>query len=292
MSKETNTLQDYLDGKVTEENGNIENAVNTKTEKKDKKKNKLIALIALLLAGVTAIGVAIGFKNKNKTKADQTTTTSTVFSIDNLGMEEEFPTNSQYGNTTGDVKKENIVEKDGKYYADKESADKSDKVGQTKVDTQNGKLEVKPDGTVVEKETGSQDKDGNDIDMSKYITLDKNYYYKDGSLAFKKGEKVDKEDFDRVKHLLITDPKQATETTTKPETTKPETTTKPEETTVSSQGVVNKDGTYTIFGVTYMDKATFEAFVLDPNSDVNFGFYNGVVYPKEVINEMTKGKTK
>ena len=99
-------------------------------------------------------------KNKNKTKADQTTTTSTVFSIDNLGMEEEFPTNSQYGNTTGDVKKENIVEKDGKYYADKESADKSDKVGQTKVDTQNGKLEVKPDGTVVEKETGSQGKQG------------------------------------------------------------------------------------------------------------------------------------
>ena len=308
MSKKRETLQDYLDGKVEQEN----KIINTKNTN-NKKQNKVTAIIALLLAGVTAIGCFVGFKNKkNKNNNEELTTTpiQTQFSIDNLGVEEEFPINSQYGNTTGDVKKENIVEKDGIYYADKESADNAHKVGQTSIDTQNGKLEVKPDGTVVDKETGFEVKDengevvtkgDNEEDLLKdYIVLDRDYYYKDGTLAFKKGDIVNKKDFERVKKYLITDLKDVIkeETTTQVQqettTTKPETTTQPsttqQPTQSSSQGVVNSNGTYTIYGVTYADKATFQAIALSDVDEIEVEVINGVIHLKQTQAQTQKTK--
>lgn len=59
-------------------------------------------------------------------------------------------------------------------------------------------------------------------------------------------------------------------------------------------GVVNEDGTYTItydiegeiISITYMDKATYEYWLLDENAEENYGYYNGIIYPKSVIDEM------
>ena len=306
MGREIKTLDDILNEKAA-------GPIPVKKEQKRKKKNKkgiIIAAIALIMAAVTAISCYVFKKKKSAdTEIVPSTTIESQVAFDDIGKELEQPENpnSQYGKTTGDVDPDKIVEKDGVIYVDQDSADKADQVGQTKIDLQNGKLEVKPNGEVHEKEPGYEVKDenGNTIETGSnesgipdgYITLDRNYYYKDGSLAFSKGDIVDESEFNSLKHLLITDPKNAikVEETTKPaETTKPVETTKPSTTqateAISQDGKVNSNGTYTIYGVTYMDKATFEAFILDDNSSANFGYYNGVIYPVSVINQKANQK--
>lgn len=146
-------------------------------------------------------------------------------------------------------------------------------------------------------------------ELGKYIYSDTTFYFEDGEIAIKKGDLVSKETYEKAKkELYTTKPSISTETgkieikepqiivpeTTIPETTTPETTTPettPETNTDSYGGVVNANGTYTVYGTTYMDKATFEAFIMDSNSSVNFGYYNGVIYPISVINEMTNQDT-
>ena len=60
-----------------------------------------------------------------------------------------------YGNTTGNIDKDKLVEKDGNIYVNQDSANNSNNVGNTSIDTNNDTLVVKPDGTVEEKaETG------------------------------------------------------------------------------------------------------------------------------------------
>ena len=293
MGREIKTLDDILNERA---NG----VIPVKKEQKRKKKNKkgiIIAAIALIMAAVTAISCYVFKKKKSvDTEIVPSTTVETQVGFEDIGKELEQPENpnSQYGKTTGDVDPDKIVEKDGVIYVDQDSADKADQVGQTKIDTQNGKLEVKDDG-VYEKDPGYEIKDnkGNTIETGSnesgipngYITLDRNYYYKDGSLAFSKGDIVDESEFNSLKHLLITDPKNAIKVE---ETTKPSTTQATE--AISQDGKVNSNGTYTIYGVTYMDKATFEAFILDDNSSENFGYYNGVICPVSVINQKTNQK--
>ena len=93
----------------------------------------------------------------------------TIYQIDinDLGVAYEDPTletgKPEYGETTGNVNKDDIVEKDGINWKDKEAADNSDDVGKTEIDDKDGTLEVKPDGDVFEKEQDYEikDADGN-----------------------------------------------------------------------------------------------------------------------------------
>lgn len=404
-------LEQYLSKKIDEHNKEFEN---NQKKKNNKIKGIYIAAVALLLAGLTAIGGCVGLKKKkdsNKNvpteptstvatydETEPTTTMEETISLDELGtkyeqpvIEEETP---EYGEVTGDVDKEEIVEKDDNLWKDQEAADKSEEVGREEIDDKDGTLEVTPNGDVYEKEdgyeikkedgtviTGTQgendselpdgyvhddnlDKDVAEEDANKFVYVDADYYDMNGELVFAKGDIVLKETLERIKNdpnFTTTKPKieetvpetQPTEpaedkgvyvdevgntwasyqdyesaltdtygiyadengvlhysaelsknqkptenTVQEPEETLP---TEPEEITSETQptkneetdslgGVVNKDGTYTIYGMTYMDKATFENFILDENSEQNFGIYNGIIYPKEVIDEMYKEK--
>lgn len=266
--------------------------------------------------------------NQNKSGEKQNTVQTTndtlpamnTLSLDKLGIELEFPKeenkNKEYKNPSENVDPKEIVEDtNGTIWANEEAYNNSDQVGKEVIDYKDGSLESNSNGTVYEKETGYeiQDSNGNvetgninddgsvgefvwDEDrgemvnkdeLGKYIYSDLNFYFEDGSLAIAKGDLVSKEDYNRAKKELFT---------TKPSNSVPETTYETEyntaeseiETSYTDEGVINSDGTYTIYGSTYMDKATFEAFILDDNSSINFGYVDGVIYPQSYIDEMNK----
>lgn len=117
-------------------------------------------------------------------------------------------------------------------------------------------------------------------EVGKYVYADATYYDVDGTVVLKKNDIVLKETLEKAKKYFSTT-KNTTITTTKNTTTKPSTTTKnttttrPSTTTKntttttkstttknSNQGVVNKDGTYTIFGLTFETKADYQQWVL------------------------------
>lgn len=266
-----------------------------KTKTKKSKKGLVAAILALIMAGIVAVSCFIGFRKKNNNKENSnptTTTTTTTVSVDDLGMEEDLPkvenNDKVFGDTTGDIKKEDlVVDKDGTIWKDKAASDKKGDVGKVEIDDKKGQLEIKDDGKVTEKTTGYEVKDetgktvakgDNEEDLLKgYIELDKNYYFKDGTIAYKKGALVNKEQFDKVKHVLITDLKdvvkaestttetvgttttskqQTTTTTSKQQTTT--TTSKQQTTTTIDRGTINQDGTFTIAGITFINKETYE----------------------------------
>lgn len=248
----------------------------------DKKISKRLA--ALSASGIIFVTALTGCKKEGQTQLETTqpepTTTkpSITMSIDDLGSELEFPkeTKPQVGEITGKVDVNTIVEKNDKVYVDQESADKANTVGTTITDTKDDTLTVDPttgkvnDTTpgyeIVDENNSVIESGNNEEDLLKgYITLDKNYYYKDGTLAFAKGSIVSEEDFNKYKDYLITDLNDAiiVEETTEPTTIPTEPTTIPTESTTSSnEGVVNEDGTYTIFGLTFESKADYEQWVL------------------------------
>ena len=239
--------------------------VNEKQEKPSIIKNKRKGIAGRIALIATAMFLALsplmyyfGKKrnndnNKNITKTESTTDITTL-DLTDLGDElafkdEKEQKKDQYGNTTGKADLDKIVEKNGKIYVDQNSANRTNEVGKTTTDTKDNTLVVKPDGTVVEKNEGYEIKDesGNVIDsgnnvedmVNNFITLDRDYYYKDGSIAFRKGEQVDKDEFNNLKHLLITDLNDAIDV-------EEETVTKSEQTTTPSPNPdsSNTNGTY------------------------------------------------
>lgn len=213
----------------------------------------------------------------------------------------------QVGKTKYDTKGDKLVVKDnGKVYDKEIKYEVKDETGKV-VDKGSNSTGV-PDGYVWDKDLNKYvPKD----EVGKYVYADATYYATDGSIAIKKGDKVLKTTLEKAKKIFSTTKpsknngtkpntntqKPSTNTPDKSENTqKPSTeTNKKEETTTEvtqDEGKVNKDGTYTIYGMTYMDKATFQSFVLDENSSENFGLYNGVIYPKSVINEMSAQNQK
>ena len=226
---------------------------------------------AILATGIIHI-IKRNKKNTNNNKPTYSTidTTPTIIpenqiSIDGLGLKYESPTlptkKPQYGNTTGDIKKEDLVEKNNTIWKDKEAANNSSNVGKTEIDDKNGTLEVKPNGDVfvkdegyeIEKEDGTViegtiteedkqngevgsngnilppgyvhdenlDKDVVEEDANKFVYCDADYYDATGALIYSKGELISKEDLELAKQSLTTT-KPVIET--QPETTVPETT--------------------------------------------------------------------
>lgn len=261
------------------------NASKHKTLKKGK--NKKLKIIALIMASVIAVTSGIfGISNllKNKTKESSNNNNNnnnksiSTMEIDDIGSELDFveQPKTEYGETTGNVDVNKIVEKNGKIYVDQKSADKSDKVGKSTIDTKDGTLDVKPDGTVTEKAPGYeiQDKDGNVIDEGDlnngkvpgyendlpegYVYADATYYNEEGNVLIEKGEVVTKDWLDYLKKNF---------STTKPtiqENTSSQVSNNSSSQTVSKteEGILNPDGTYTIYGITFETKADYQQWVI------------------------------
>lgn len=311
--------------------------VKPKKEKTKKSKKFIVGMVALITAGAIALGAGIAhltsiFKKKNNDVPTKPTTSISAMDLDDMGTELEFPqeTTPTYGETTGNINVDDLTEKDGKIYKDKENADKSNNVGNEKVDTKNdtlivedGKVKDPNEGYEIKNEQGevidqgdlNEDKlpDGfeynENIDgifeeednTSNLVYADSDYYDKEGNLVLAKGDLVEKDRLEYAKkHYYTTKPvtQQSTETTKPAESTKPaETTPATEPTTEATEpqneGVVNADGTYTIFGVTYADKATFEQIALSDLETLDMYLdENGVLHIKteELENQLTKTK--
>jgi len=235
----------------------------------------------------------------------------------------------KYENATGDVSLDEIVEDDGIIWVDEEAKENADNIGKEEIDDQNGTLEVDKDGDVVEKEEEAEIKkeDGTTVtipvenddrennipgtevpgyeydenidkvvpngDVGKAFYADADYYDAiNGTKLFSKGDLISPEDLEMLKN----DPNI---TTTKPiiEESKPEES-KPEESKEESKeesnvdsygGVVNQDGTYTIGGITFIDKATFETIISEECNETDIRHNeNGVIYIKENTNTKSK----
>ena len=138
-------------------------------------------------------------------------------------------------------------------------------------------------------------------EVGKYVYADATYYDNKGNVVLKKGDVVLKETLEKAKrYFSITTTKNVTTTTTvKPSTTtttvknnsttttttKPSTTTttKVTTTTTSNEGVVNKDGTYTIFGLTFKTKADYQQWVIQGYE--GYVEADGIMISQEELNQ-------
>ena len=307
---------------------------------KSKRKRKVLglAIISVVLSASAAFTAFFFSKKQNNSKNNKPTqsmldTTPTInpedqISVNGLGLVYDDPTlqieKPQYGNTTGNINKEDLVEKNNTIWKDQEAANNSSNVGKTEIDDKKGTLEVKPngdvfvkdegyeikkeDGTTVEGTITEQDKqNGNKLPgyvydenldkevipehANKYVSCDANYYDSTGALVYAKGEAITPEDLALAKQLFTTT-KPVIET--QPESTVPET--KPEgpieeEIVVTEQGVVNADGTYTIFGLTFESKADYEQWVIQGFEGYGIDL-DGIMKPEEEIKVNYNQKTK
>lgn len=265
-----------------------------------KSKKFVISAVALTAAGVIVVTSGIAglvnlFKKKNNAEVPKTPKNSIV-QVDDMGTELEFPENntSKYGNTTGNINADELVEKNGKIYKDKDSADKADKKGNSSFDNKNntlieedGKIKDKTQGYEIKDDTGKVIEQGdleeNKIpdgyawdsvlkkyvlkeEVGKYVYADATYYDTEGNVVINKGEVVAKETLEKAKKYLTTTKPVKTETssnTSSTTTSKTETSSKEEtSSTTTNEGKVNADGTYTIFGLTFRTKADYEQWVI------------------------------
>jgi len=286
----------------------------------------ITAGIVALSSGIAVLANHLK-KKDNDTPLVPDTSVSTM-DIDDLGNEltTNATTNTTYKVVSGNIDSSKIVEQDGKLYADEDSASKA-KNKTTSIDLKNGTLKTsvikdkngkttikvydKTTGYVIEDEkskttvTGNLKDDGipdgyaydtvlkkyvPKSEVGKYVYADATYYDSEGTAVINKGEVVAKETLEKAKKYLTTtkSSKKATTTTTTAKTTTSTTTAKTTTSTTSNEGVVNKDGTYTIHGVTYADKATFQEIATSDLESIDVYLdENGVVH----INTNEKQKT-
>lgn len=304
-----------------------------------KRKRILTRVIAVILAGTLITGIIHIFKRFKNNPKDNGPTQSTIdptytinpedeIDINDLGVVYDDPTleteKLEYGNTTGDINKEDLVEKDDTIWKDEEAADNSSNVGKEEVDDKGGNLEVKPNGDVHEKEDGYEVVDGegnvkeegsnengipegyawDDVlgkyvkeeDVGKYVYVDATYYDENGNVVFEKGDIVTKETLEMIKKTFTTTKPTVSQTQPeiRPEETVPET--KPEEPTegeiiVTEQGTINPDGTYTIFGLIFESKADYEQWVIQGYEGYAIDL-DGIMKPEEEIIAKYNQKTK
>ena len=336
MEYERNIIDEFLDQKIKEieakETETVEEKEIEQNEEESKelaviepKKNRkglAVSIIALILAGMTAIGCFIGLKKKKNQPEEivPSISTSTIVSIDELGKEEEMPKkeeNKQYGKTTGNIKKEELVEKNGNVYKNQAAANKSSQVGKVQTDLKNDTLKIDKDGDVVEKKEDYivQNEQGMVISQGSnesgipegHMYADATYYDKTGNVVITKGELININDFYRLQQYLTTTPNQTTyptyensyntnynepvynqptynEPTYNEPTYNEPTYVEPSynnnnNNTSNYNGVINSDGTFTIDGVTFIDKATYEAIILGEYNEQDIRYNNnGVIY--------------
>ena len=256
---------------------------NKKTERPSKNiniskngtKKIIIAVIASILALITTVsGFLIFGKKKNQNTTATTTSTnsqSNVITLDDIGAELEFSSssNKKFGSVvSGNIDLNKIVEKN-KLYVDKENADKSNKVGNSSIDTKGNTLKVE-DGKVKDKTTGYEIKDGKtnstiqtgDVNSngtipgfeynenlggtyeekdntSNLVKADSDYYNENGELLIKKGALLTKEALEHAKKNLSTKPIKKQTTTSNTQTSNSSITTSNTQTSNSSTTTSN-----------------------------------------------------
>ena len=250
---ENKSVDSFFDEKFKEIKAKeIEDAKKRKNEKQNKKqkkkKRRVVRVLALLLIPIIGIGSYIAHKLTNKKSTpEDVVVPPAIITLDDLGMEEEIvetTENKELGETTGDIDKDKLVEKDGTIYKDKEAADKSDDIGKVVIDTKDDTLVVKPNGEVFEKEEehiiikedGTKeelteeelkdkyvyDENLDELvakeDVNKFVKVDADYYDKfTGELVYSKGQEVLKETLEKIKkdeNLTTTKPTRVNSTTT------------------------------------------------------------------------------
>jgi len=216
---------------------------NKKQETKNKKQNTakkgLVKVIAVVLSGFIILSSGIIYivhYFKNKKNNTPVLPQDSIIQLDDLGEEITVPQEDKkdYGNTTGNINKDKLVEKDGKIYDDQDSADKSDNKGTVSTNTKDNKLEVDANGKVHEKEDGYEikDKEGNIVqsgdkkedgsiedyekneelggtyeendDTSNLVRADADYYNEEGICIIYKGQLITKEALSFAKENLST----------------------------------------------------------------------------------------
>lgn len=280
------------------------------------KKGFIIGVVAGVLALVTAATGIIIHLSRKKAATNNPSNLNPSISISDLGAELTNPEKetTKYSNTTGNIDKNKLAEKNSKIYKDKENADKSNQVGTTVTDTKGGTLKVDSDGKVKEtekgyeikdKETGKVTQSGNvnkdgkvenfekneqtnevyekEDEADNLVKADANYYNEEGNCIIHKGDLLSKEALEYAKTNLSTIPSKKVESQTKPET-KPET----NNTTSSNKGVTNPDGTYTIGGITYLSQADYQQCIIDNYE--GYVMIDGIMQPVENLNKNQKVK--
>lgn len=258
-------------------------------KRKGRKKNKRL-LITMIVAGILATtasisGVVNFLTNRKKNQnvnLDKPKTSISTFDLSDLGNELNIieETKPIYIVLDENINVDELVEKNDKVYIDQESADKSDTVGNVVIDTKEDTLIVKPDGTVTEKEEGYKIKDetGEVIESGEgklpegyveteeegkylpegYVYSDATYYNEEGIAILIEGSAVSKADLEYAKMYLTTIA--PTQTTTPSVELEPTTT--PSTEIYQNEGILNEDGTYSIFGLTFLSKEDYEQWIL------------------------------
>ena len=234
--------------------------IKSKDERTKRNKKFIVGTIALFAASAITLTSLVAtlvscFKKKNNDVPK--TLDNSIVQIDDMGTELELSENntSKYGKTTGNIDANELAEKNGKIY--KDSADKSDKVGTSSVDTkgdslvvEDGKVKDKTDGYEIKDESGKVIENGDDIpDGYKeveegkllpegYVYSDATYYNEEGNILLNKGDRVSKEKLEYIKKNFSTTKPSKTETSSITDTSSKQETT-------SNKGKVNTNGTYT-----------------------------------------------
>lgn len=294
-----------------------ESLVKRGKNKKRKRVKGVFATIAVLI--VAAGGFIVGrfsrnFKTHNEKDSYSISSTDST-SLSDLGKELESKPNSKdkKDKYNGYIKGSN-----GKLYADTESAKNADKVGNSIIDTQGGKLTVDSNGKVKEKDTGYEITDGkgntiasgNETSDGKVdgfeenkelggtyekgnidendVRADANYYDQDGNLIISKGELIEKASLEWAKqNLSTTKPTKQEEETQKATTSSTSTST----TTNSNQSGTNADGTYTdAYGNIWISYQDYISGALDFDNVYTLG--DGILRYDANLNENTNQKVK
>ena len=271
------------------------------------RKNLSKRLLALLMAMFLFATGLTACKKKNETQGTSTsvsTSSNSTKSLSDLGNELYIPKEnvSKYSDTTGNINKDDLVEKDDKIYVDQDSLDKSNKTGNTSVDTKGDTLIVKPDGTVVEKEEGYEiiedDKviesgEGNlpndyvqTDETNKYLPegytySDATYYNEEGEAVLQKGAVVSKETLEYAKKNLSTIKPSNTIIETQPTTSN--------SIMPTEEGILNPDGTYTIYGLTFLTYEDYNQWIKDGGEGYSIDL-DGIMKPIVEVNETQKVK--
>ena len=123
MKRESNeTLEQYLNRRNEEYEKALAEKANKKKEKKKKRKALIFAIGLGVLGLVTAITGIFHLRKYNKYEEpkNKVETITDDIDLDDLGFEEEQvadnTNNSTYGNTTGNINKDKLVEKNGTIY--------------------------------------------------------------------------------------------------------------------------------------------------------------------------------
>lgn len=281
-----------------------------------KNKKGIVLVTSLILTCAMAVGAFFvnGYLKKHRNGSKDSTSTSQDFdgmttgSLDSLG--EKLPNGTKKTEMTkvsGDFNIEDVVRgADGLLYVDAESAALAVKSGTTEIDTKGGTLVVADNGKVYTKEEGYEivDSNGNVIESGNgtpstitggidYIECPCNYYDDEGTLVHAAGELITPKELETCKKYYHTTKPQGNEYVTVEEeiiyydnTTNSsgssETTTYNEETyevapQSSNQGTFNADGTYTIYGVTYLSYADYQQYIM--NGGEGYGYIDGIIQP-------------